>query len=267
MLLTFAIAALVLQAGSPLQPAPEPVAFQWAAGGRAGDKDGVIALRPSRGWARSRVMYSDFELTFEYRLLQPSSEAMIAVRAQRSGPGGLEGHSFVIGSSDAAFSDGWRPAAIRADAGRLTLTLDDQSAFIDDKHRFAGYVLLRVRGGSAEVRNVVVTRILRPWQPPDGVLTGEALKAQGVKPARLVREVKPTYTRAAMAAAIQGEVHMEAVVLPDGSVGAIHVLRSLHPELDREAVATVGKWKFAPAILDGTPVASLVEVEMTFTLK
>ena len=43
----------------------------------------------------------------------------------------------------------------------------------------------------------------------------------------LTREVPPNYTRAAMDAAIQGTVLLEAVVQTDGRVGEARVLRSL----------------------------------------
>ncbi len=49
----------------------------------------------------------------------------------------------------------------------------------------------------------------------------------GVETPRLLREVKPQYTAQAMRAKIQGEVLLECVVMPDGSVGNIKVARSL----------------------------------------
>jgi periplasmic protein TonB len=86
---------------------------------------------------------------------------------------------------------------------------------------------------------------------------------------RLIKEVKPNYTGEAMRAKIQGEVWMEAVVMPDGSVGQVSITRSLDPNfgLDEEAVRTVKQWRFAPGTRQGQPVAVLVEVQMTFTLR
>jgi TonB family protein len=56
-----------------------------------------------------------------------------------------------------------------------------------------------------------------------------------------IRDPKPNYTSEAMRARIQGLVTMEAVVLPDGSVGDVHVVKSLDRQfgLDQEAVNTV----------------------------
>ncbi len=91
----------------------------------------------------------------------------------------------------------------------------------------------------------------------------------GVTPPKLIHEVKPTYTGEAMRAKIQGLVTMEAVVLPDGSVGPVRVTRSLDDRfgLDQEAVKTVKRWRFAPGMRLGQPVPVLVEIEMQFTLR
>jgi protein TonB len=72
-----------------------------------------------------------------------------------------------------------------------------------------------------------------------------------------------------MRAKIQGVVTLEAVVMPDGSVGNVQIIRSLDPTfgLDEEAKKTVRKWRFSPGSRLGQPVAVLVEIEMTFTLR
>ena len=91
----------------------------------------------------------------------------------------------------------------------------------------------------------------------------------GVTQPRLLREVKPNYTAEAMRAKIQGVVWLEAVVLENGSVGQVRVIRSLDPTfgLDLEAERTVKKWVFAPGTRLGQPVPVLIEIEMSFTLR
>jgi len=91
----------------------------------------------------------------------------------------------------------------------------------------------------------------------------------GVTSPRLLKEVKPTYTGDAMRAKIQGVVTMEAVVMPDGSVGNVHIIRSLDDRfgLDQEAINTVKQWRFEPGRRLGQPVPVLVEIEMQFTLR
>jgi TonB family protein len=62
-------------------------------------------------------------------------------------------------------------------------------------------------------------------------------------------------------------VILEAVVLTDGTVGEVRVVRSLDKQhgLDDEAVKTVKKWRFTPGKKDGSAVPVIVSVEMTFT--
>jgi TonB family protein len=94
-------------------------------------------------------------------------------------------------------------------------------------------------------------------------------EGNGVTSPTLIREFKPNYTSEAMRARIQGVVTMEAVVMPDGSVGDVHIVRSLDQQfgLDKEAVATIKKWRFKPGMRLGQPVPVLIVVEMSFTLR
>jgi len=91
----------------------------------------------------------------------------------------------------------------------------------------------------------------------------------GVETPRLLREVKPQYTAQAMRAKIQGTVLLECVVMPDGTVGNIKVVRSLDSAfgLDEEAKKAARQWRFAPGTRMGQPVAVLVTIEIAFTLR
>jgi protein TonB len=103
----------------------------------------------------------------------------------------------------------------------------------------------------------------------NGVGGGEFHPGNGVTTPELLREVKPNYTGEAMRARIQGLVTMEAVVLPDGSVGDVRVTRSLDQQfgLDKEAIKTVKQWRFRPGLRLGQPVPVLIVIEMSFTLR
>jgi TonB family protein len=93
----------------------------------------------------------------------------------------------------------------------------------------------------------------------------------GVTSPVLIREVKPNYTGEAMRAKLQGVVEMEAVVLPDGTIdpNRIKITRSLDSTfgLDQQAIIAVKQWRFRPGTLKGQPVAVIVNVELTFTLR
>jgi TonB family protein len=94
-------------------------------------------------------------------------------------------------------------------------------------------------------------------------------KEEGVTLPRIVREVKPQYTQAAMDAHIQGAVMLAIVVEPDGTPGDVRITRSLDPMygLDEEAVKAARQWRFRAGTKDGKPVAVRIEIELTFTLK
>jgi TonB family protein len=89
--------------------------------------------------------------------------------------------------------------------------------------------------------------------------------AVGVTPPRLLREVKPSYTREAMRAKVQGDVHLEVEVLEDGSVGDVRELTILLHGLGQQAISAVKQWRFQPARLAGRPVPVVVTVVLTFT--
>ncbi len=91
----------------------------------------------------------------------------------------------------------------------------------------------------------------------------------GITLPRVVREVKPAYTAAAMQAKIQGSVWLECVVMATGDVGEVTVTRSLDSEhgLDQAALKAAQQWKFKPGQKDGKDVAVVVTIELTFALK
>jgi protein TonB len=102
-----------------------------------------------------------------------------------------------------------------------------------------------------------------------GTGTGEYREGNGVTSPTLIKEMKPNYTGAAMQARIQGTVTMEAVVMPDGSVGRVRIMRSLDSAfgLDQEAIKTVKQWRFKPGTRLGQAVPVLIVIEMSFTLR
>ncbi len=97
-----------------------------------------------------------------------------------------------------------------------------------------------------------------PYRPGNGIQNPEK-----------IREVKPQYTAEAMRAKIQGTVIVECVVLPDGTVGDVQVVKSLDATfgLDQEAVKAAKQWRFIPGRKGGVPVPVLVTIELTFTLR
>jgi protein TonB len=102
-----------------------------------------------------------------------------------------------------------------------------------------------------------------------GIGGGAYRPGNGVLLPAVIKEVKPAYTAEAMRAKVQGTVLLECVVNPDGSVGQVDVVRSLDSSfgLDQEAVKAAKQWRFRPGTRFGEPVAVLVTIELTFTLR
>jgi TonB family protein len=73
-------------------------------------------------------------------------------------------------------------------------------------------------------------------------------------------KVDPAYPLELMKQNVSGTVILYAVILADGTVGRVRVLRSVDERLDRFASEAIAKWQFQPATKSGNPVA----VEATF---
>jgi periplasmic protein TonB len=100
-----------------------------------------------------------------------------------------------------------------------------------------------------------------------GIGGGPYRPGSGVSPPRLLKEVRADYTDEARRANVSGEVVLEIVVMRNGSVGDVRILRRLGSGLDQRAVDAVRQWRFAPATLKGVAVDVIVEVAVEFKLR
>jgi protein TonB len=77
----------------------------------------------------------------------------------------------------------------------------------------------------------------------------------------------PPYPGPARRRGHEGTVYLAVEVLAGGTTGRIRVERSSgHPILDDAALQAVREWRFEPAMKNGIPVASWVEVPIRFVL-
>ena len=161
----------------------------------------------------------------------------------------------------------WQHVRISADRRRIRITINDVFAGEFAINVVSGPVQFESRKGLLQMRNVSIRPREIDTAIPGHVMTYAQLTAAKGQGPEIIREIKPQYTSAAMAAKVEGHVIVEAVVLVDGKVGAVRVIRSLHPDLDASAIATIRAWEFRPGKLRGSPVPVVVEVDLTFTLK
>ena len=86
----------------------------------------------------------------------------------------------------------------------------------------------------------------------------EAARAAGLSPEIStpvpLSKVDPRYPPALREARVEGEVVLYAIIRKDGSVDSVQVLRSIDPQLDRNAMDALLQWKFRPADRAGSPI-------------
>lgn len=86
-----------------------------------------------------------------------------------------------------------------------------------------------------------------------------------VPPVPASSNATPAYPDAARRSGVQGVVVAKIVVLEDGRVGLVEILRG--PEVFHETVRdALSGWRFTPARLDGRPIAVFRIVRVPFTL-
>ena len=127
-------------------------------------------------------------------------------------------------------------------------------------------VVLEV-GEVAETVNVVAKA--PPAAPPD-TRSGppQRIRVGGnVQATKLVHRVNPVYPERAQAQGIQGTVLLEAIILKDGSLGALRVLNKLaDPELVDAAIEAVKNWRYEPTLLNGLPIEVVTTITVNFRL-
>ena len=88
----------------------------------------------------------------------------------------------------------------------------------------------------------------------------------GVSGPKPIYAPDPEYSEEARKAKFQGTCVLWLVVGPDGRARDIRVARTLGLGLDEKAIEAVKTWRFEPGTKDGKPVATIVNVEVTFRL-
>lgn len=103
-----------------------------------------------------------------------------------------------------------------------------------------------------------------------GVVGGQvggavALPEDGVPPIPAASNAVPPYPQEARAAGKTGTVILKIVVLADGNVASVQVMRGDEPFVSA-AVQTVKKWKYEPARFKGQPITVYRIIQIPFKL-
>jgi TonB family protein len=77
---------------------------------------------------------------------------------------------------------------------------------------------------------------------------------------------EPEYDNKSRKKKTHGLVILSTIVTKEGTTADIKVVKSLSPELDKQAIKAVTRWKFEPATYEGKPCPMVVSVEVQFKL-
>jgi TonB family protein len=105
--------------------------------------------------------------------------------------------------------------------------------------------------------------------PPDPPATGGASSAapqpEAQTPLPRVLELKrPVYSDAARARALSGTVKIRVLVGEDGQARDFDIIQPVNPLLDGPALEAAAASRYAPAEVNGRPVAAWIELSFTF---
>jgi len=129
-------------------------------------------------------------------------------------------------------------------------------------YSFAG-VLLSV-GGIAERVTVTAAGQPRPPLPPGNP---QRIRVGGnVIAANLISQVKPIYPQTAREAGVEGTVHLQGIIGPDGTLIALRALSSNDANLTNAALEAVRQWRYRPTLLNNEPVEVLTDIDVEFKL-
>ena len=97
-------------------------------------------------------------------------------------------------------------------------------------------------------------------------------KVEGFSPkevdvkAEITAKPDPTYTREARRVGVQGNVVLKVLLLGDGKLDRVRVVRRLPYGLTENAIRAACEIKFKPAMKGGQPVSQWVTIEYAFRL-
>jgi TonB family protein len=91
-------------------------------------------------------------------------------------------------------------------------------------------------------------------------------RGTNVSPPRALSQPDPSYSDKARLIKYSGVVVLVIDIDTRGEVAAVQDVKPIGLGLDEKAIETVRRWRFQPALRDGTPVAAKVGVEVSFRI-
>ena len=103
--------------------------------------------------------------------------------------------------------------------------------------------------------------------PSVGITASQPPVADIVTPPVRIRTVSPEYPTVARAAALEGDVLVQATVGADGKVSDVHVLQAVHPVLDEAARKAVQQYVYTPGRRNGIAESAVTRITVSFRLR
>jgi len=100
-------------------------------------------------------------------------------------------------------------------------------------------------------------------------VVGAGGQGQGSQPVRfgtggnltLIKKIQPIYPALMQTARVTGQVVLDAIIHPDGTIGDIKVLKSTNDAFAQSAIAAVKQWRYTAPGFEG-----ILTVNVNFTL-
>ena len=246
---------------------------------------------------RTPPAFLNFVLRLQYRALTNGAHGAVLIRTSPFRPGDWPGSGLRIGldttgkrplgvisayegevqqatgvvAASPKATGVWSDVEVRAQDNRISVAIDGTTVQeVAVTGIWAGYIGFAAERGTMEYRGFSVTSTDVGTDCVKSALEMGLVVVRpklGVRLPLMLTAGKPRYTADAMGRQVQGAVLLEAVVLPDGSVGPVCVVKSLDPDLDASALAAAKAFRFSPGSENEKPVPVLVRIELTFTLK
>ena len=234
----------------------------------------LVSLRPNAADAHARLAYvliladenaraiSVAERALELGDLSAESHYAIAEAHFRSGA-----FPKALAEADIALSikSDFLPALITKSLAHSALQQYSEAAASLEKFLAIAPKDIDVETWRSQLEELAIRAAPPPSSPSISdlpILTGKEVHQK----ARVLSKAEPSYTEPARLAGVRGTVVLQAVFAADGSVKRVFVNRALGYGLTTEAVKSARLIKFTPAIKDGQPVSTSIQLEYNFNL-
>ncbi|MGH9747909.1 MAG: TonB family protein [Candidatus Acidiferrales bacterium] len=151
-------------------------------------------------------------------------------------------------------------------ARRATIDVSHLDPGLQPEKILSGKEILPLRVNMPNMTSVAGSWIFNCAQLDEG--GGPAFQQKGnLSGPEPLEKVDPKYPQSIIEQHVDGEVVLYAIIRKDGSVDSIQIVRRLEPQLDRNSMEALARWKFKPGTRAGVPVDFEAVVHIPFRFR